>query len=571
MIALHGIWSRKSQMCVWGEDAALPARAPKRRGRMPAKPRPRTHPFAGSVSELSDALARLGIAPAPDAYTDHGLALVLPSFEDGPQDSPQLLRAYDDGGRANPDFLHPWVVPAMALGPMPALDVLLALPADNRAGVVVGESLRFLAEAVKFALELVANGRVLPGLVRRDGEWLARWRAITVDPDDTERVRLLSASLPPVARAEFSPSTEASAPEAVVDDLLGAVVDACARRFLVDGLLPRPGRRRSARSLSTVDAWLVALADANPVVHADGLALAALAEQLDEWRGAGEWYAAHRMFRTCFRLSAPEELPDSVDDDRGAHVNGDRAGAEKREESTLPSWRVEILLQAKDDPSVLVPAEDVWSANGNGLHVPGRDIADPQERLLGGLGHALRLWPELEPALREPAPTGLDLSQEAAYSFVRNAAPALEQAGFGVLAPAWWSQRLRLKLQAEPMHEWEDGTGLLSLDGLCAYEWKVAVGDATLTVAELRELAALKMPLVMARGQWIVLRPGDVEAALAFFQGRAEGGEAPAAELLRDGLGPASGQPDLPATEIDAGGWLKELLSSNHDRKLHPE
>ena len=30
-------------------------------------------------------------------------------------------------------------------------------------------------------------------------------------------------------------------------------------------------------------------------------------------------------------------------------------------------WRVEILLQAKDDPSVLVPAEEVWRSNGDGL------------------------------------------------------------------------------------------------------------------------------------------------------------------------------------------------------------
>ncbi len=570
MIALHAIWSRDSQLCIWCEDAALPARAAKRRGRVPEKPRPRAHPFAGSVTELREALARLGIALAAEEYTDHLVTLALPSFRDGPQHSPQLLRPDDDESAGNPAFLHPWVVPAMALGPIPALDVLLALPADNRVGVAVGDSLWFLAEAAKLALELVARGRVLPGLVRCDEEWVARWRAITVDPNDAERVRWLSASMPPLVGAEFSTSAVGSPREAVVDDLLGAVVDGCARHFLAEGLVPRRVRRRSASSLSAVDAWLAALTDADPVVRAGALALAALAEQLDEWRHAGEWYAAHRMFRTCFRLSAPEELPDIVDEGLQRQGNGDGPSADTREESTSPSWRVEILLQAKDDPSILVPAADVWSSNGSGLHMPGREIADPQERLLGGLGHALRLWPELEPALREPAPTGLDLSQQAAYSFVRSAAPALEQAGFGVLAPAWWTQRLRLKLQAEPMKEWEEGSGLFSLDGLCSYEWSVAVGDATLTVAELRELAALKLPLVMARGQWIVLRPEDIEAALAFFQGRAERGEAPAAELLRDGLGLDAGQPDLPAMEIDAGGWLKELLSSNHERKLRP-
>ena len=198
-------------------------------------------------------------------------------------------------------------------------------------------------------------------------------------------------------------------------------------------------------------------------------------------------------------------------------------------------------------------------------------MADPQERLLGGLGHALRLWPGLEPALREAAPTGVDLTPEAAIGFVRDAAPALEQAGFGVLAPPWWNKRLRLNLKVEPFDEIEEGSGLFGLDGLCAYQWRIAVGDATLTLAELRELAALKLPLVMARGRWIVLRPEDVEAALAFFERRAERGQAPAGELIRESLEPGRrrrGRIDSPPVEIEAGGWLKELLNANGERKL---
>jgi len=227
------------------------------------------------------------------------------------------------------------------------------------------------------------------------------------------------------------------------------------------------------------------------------------------------------------------------------------------------------LLQAKDDPSLLVEAEDVWSANGSGLRALGRLITDPQERLLGGLGHALRLWPGLEPALREVAPARLDLTPEAAIEFLRDAAPALEQAGFGLLVPPWWSERLSLKLTVEPFDEFEEGGGLFGLDGLCAYEWKLAIGDTVLSLSELRALAALKRPLVFARGRWVMLRAEDVEAALAFFEHRAERGEAPAGELLRESLALGSGAvATLPFAEIEAGGWLRGLLSTNGDRKL---
>ena len=507
------------------------------------------------MRDLAGAFEALGVSLEPDAFLERELHLMLPSFDEGPQHSPQLLRRDEEGRLGSPELLDLWVVPAIGLRPAAALELLLGQPAAGYAGgapdpkgVALGDSLRFLAEAGRLALELVARGRLLPGVVRREEGSLAWWRVMPGDPEDSERMRMLVAAMPPLVRAEIASSEEPNAPEAVVGDLLGTFVDACARSFLADGLTGRRAGRRSKRKLPVVDAWLAALTDPAPVaVDAHERELAVLAEELDEWRQAGERYAEHRMFRTCFRLCEPDEPDEPAD------------------------WRVEILLQAKDDPSVLIGAEEVWRSNGDGLKALGHRLADPQERLLGGLGHALRLWPGLEPALREAAPTGVDLAPEAAIGFVRDAAPALEQAGFGVLAPPWWNKRLRLSLKMEPFDEIEEGSGLFGLDGLCAYQWRIAVGDATLTLAELRELAALKLPLVMARGRWIVLRPEDVEAALAFFERRAERGQAPAGELIRESLELGAGaqtKTDSLPVEIEAGGWLKELLGTGVERKL---
>jgi hypothetical protein len=510
------------------------------------------------VRDLAGAFEALGVSLEPDAFLERELHLMLPSFDEGPQHSPQLLRGDEEGRLGSPELLDPWVVPAIGLGPAAALELLLAQPAAGYAGgapdpkgVALGDSLRFLAEAGRLALELVARGRLLPGVVRREEGSFAWWRVVPGDSEDSERMRMLVAAMPPLVRAEIASSGEPNSPEAVVGDLLGTFVDACARSFLADGLTGRRAGRRSKRKLPVVDAWLAALTDpARVAVDAHERELAVLAEELDEWRQAGERYAEHRMFRTCFRLCEPD----------GPEEPGEPA-----------DWRVEILLQAKDDPSVLIGAEEVWRSNGDGLKALGHRLADPQERLLGGLGHALRLWPGLEPALREAAPTCVDLTPAAAIGFVRDAAPALEQAGFGVLAPPWWNKRLRLSLKVEPFDEIEEGSGLFGMDGLCAYQWRIAVGDATLTLAELRELAALKLPLVMARGRWIVLRPEDVEAALAFFEKRAERGQAPAGELIREGLAlnaGAEGKTASPPVEIEAGGWLKELLGVNGERKL---
>ena len=530
---------------MWGEDGSLPSSAPQRRGRAPVKPRPRPHPFAAGLEDLAEALARACPQLDPAASVAGELHMLLPSHQQGPQASPHLLRADDDGAAsARPDRWHPWVVPTATFGGADAVEFLLDLPGGDEPGMAIGDSPRFLAEIAKLALELLARGRLMPMLAWSEGRWLARWEPVATDPGDAERLRLLAEAIPPLLRAEVGPSEHGRSPEKIVDGALDACLDACARRFLAEPLLPRAARGRAPAG---VEAWLIALTAADPVVGAEGLELAALSEQLDAWRGAMEHYAAHRTFRTCFRLSAPEEPASPVAEE---------------------PWRVEILMQAKDDPSVLVPAQDVWSSNGDGLRVLGRLIEDPQERLLGGLGHALRLWPDLELALREVAPTDIALNTDGAFRFLRDAVPALEQAGFGVLSPAWWDKRLRLKLTAEPFKEWDEGSGLFSLDGLCAYEWRIAVGDATLSVSELRELAAMKLPLVMSRGQWIVLRSEDVEAALKFFEGRRERGEAPAAELLREGLALDAGRDELPAIEIETTGWLRELLSPGGERKL---
>jgi non-specific serine/threonine protein kinase len=513
------------------------------------KPRPRAHPFACGREGLEAALRRAWPRLDPHAVLTGDLALLLPSGQHGPYGSPQLLRADDDGGVAGPpEFLHPWVVPTTSLAAGAALDVLLGLPAADGGGLAIGDSLRFMAEAAKLGLELLARGRVLPALVRREEHWLARWEPVTTDPRDADRMRLLARSMPPLLRARAGGSQDGPPPEVVLTGLLGGMVDAGCRAMC--SRLTRSGRR-GPRSIE--EAWLAALTAPDGLVNADELELAALAERLEGWREELEHYTAHRTFRTCFRLSSPDEPADPLTD-----------GVAPAEQA----WRVEILLQAKDDPSVLVPAQDVWSSNGAGVRVLGRTIEDRQERLLGGLGHALRLWPELEPALQQAAPTGVELDADAAFQFLRESVPALEEAGFGVLAPAWWSKRLRLKLKADPLTEWEEGSGLFSLEGLCAYEWQIAVGDATLSVSELRELAALKLPLVMSRGQWIVLRPEDVEGALKFFESRQERGEALASELLRESLALDARRDELPEREIDGTGWLTELLMVNGERKL---
>ena len=85
-------------------------------------------------------------------------------------------------------------------------------------------------------------------------------------------------------------------------------------------------------------------------------------------------------------------------------------------------WRLEFLLQSIEDPSLLVPAEQAWNA-GEGLR---RWLDRPQELLLGELGRASRVYPELELALRQARPVALELDADGATGGLGEA-PRLER------------------------------------------------------------------------------------------------------------------------------------------------
>ncbi|HTU05974.1 MAG TPA: DEAD/DEAH box helicase, partial [Trebonia sp.] len=105
------------------------------------------------------------------------------------------------------------------------------------------------------------------------------------------------------------------------------------------------------------------------------------------------------------------------------------------------------------------------------------------------------------------------------------------------------------------------------LQDLVEFRYDLAVGDQALSEDELAELAALKVPLVRVRGQWVELDERQLTAALKFLQ-RKQAGTMTAGEALLAG---ADGAPeDLPVTAVDADGWLGDLLSGQADRRIEP-
>ncbi len=558
MPALHATWGPDRHLHLWGEDPEAYERLSARRaGSRPGHRLPPAHPFALGPQSLRDALAaQVGDAGAGIAR----LEVLLPSRGGAPLPSPALaVTPRAARGRAEP---APWRVTSLALDGPAALRALAGLGGDepDRGGGLPGlgeASVRFYSRLARVALEIVARGRVLPGIREAGrGRFAARWEPVP-GAADAARLRALARAMPPVCRCAALDGAERPAND-VAAEALGVLVDASVRaaaaRAQGDETGPTAGSHAAhavAMAWSGSDGGDAGAALSGALLGRDAAlppgdpaAMRRLARALAGWRAAS--LPDEGPLRTVFRLAEPR--PDEMAD---VPAPGPDA-----------PWTIEILVGPRDEPSLLVPARDVW-VRPSLLGAAPRDVP-ADEALLADLGRASRLYPPLDAALSSPRPDSLGLDAKGAHAFLREGAPLLADAGFGVLVPSWWRNRrrrlgLRVRARGRPgQPKTSVGRGV-DARAIVEYEISAVLGDATLSEAELREIARLMTPLVQVRGEWVEVPPDEISAALAAMSSGAGSGvrTATVAEFLRDVLAPRA---DLPVVEVDASGWVERLL-----------
>ncbi|WJK43550.1 DEAD/DEAH box helicase [Solwaraspora sp. WMMA2056] len=570
MLVVQGLLGPGGRLAVWAEDSTLPAAPPRRPGR---PPRRRPHPFAAGHEALTAVLSPL-LGPLAVKAVTGSTAVRLPTVAGAPVESPELVRTQSDapstraarvGGHAD------WLVSTLEFDADEALPVLCTLhdvdpaadaaPSGGRpedglpAGLVIGAGVRHLALLAGFAAELVARGRVLPAVRTgpAPGSATACWLPLLTGAD-RRWARSLALATPAAALAAAPPDTGHQR----VAEALDALTDAAARAAL-HGVRLAEGRARSG-PLAARDAWLTALTGPRRDFTAGARALDALVTELEQWQRD----AAGGPVRALFRLREPdpvtEEPVTAGDGAAGPAVAGDGTGG----------WRLEFALQATAEPSLVVDAPAVWGSGG--VPALARHTAAPQETLLAELGRASRLWPAIDDALRTATPDGVDLDVTGAHRFLRDGAPTLHAAGFGVLLPSWW-QRPAARLGARLRAGTPTAPGTVAVDrrfglpDLVDYRWEVALGDQPLTERELRDLARAKTPLVRVRGEWVEVDPKRIAAGLALLR---TGGALTVTDLLRVALDADDDAVGLPVLGIDATGALGDLLSGEMERRLTP-
>lgn len=438
----------------------------------------------------------------------------------------------------------------------------------------VSDSVRVWALAAKLAVELVASEQIVPLLEQdEEGKPFARWGIANASAETRDRIRKLAEAMPIAGhtlvlesgqkhesvknkkksrrrrkRKPVSPQTRVWDPEQLIQSFLDTVADAMCREAMPSTSKDRP--RKDNRDLASWELrWRYALTAADSTFEYAGLVEQPLFDQNTQWVAP---VRPRAVGGTPYSIAYKLELPGQSEETAG--FDG--------------AWFLRFMLQANDDPSVLIDARELWTTPGTDYSLGERSFVHPHESLLRSLAEAARLFPPVARALETTEkPCGVAISTEEAWMFIAQVAQVLHQFGVSVIVPselrAGGQQRLRLRLHVGSSEGWgEKPRSKVGINGLTDFRWQVALGTDDLTPEEFKEIAAMQEPLVQWRGQWMAVDPKDLARMESLFDNAETTGEIDRTAALAAALtGSVTGVGGSGRIDVVAQGEIFDLLS----------
>ena len=492
-------------------------------------------PYAATAKKLVTA------AEAADLYFQEeeatSLHVWLPTRDSTPLPSSPLVANIPPD--ENQPILSPWRIPAIPLSIEDTIHFLGTCYDDEMIapGILTTPDIRFFVKLLRFSGALVALEQFIPSLSERDSVFQAVWEPVIAGKDE-EKLATLASAMPHVCRALTRESTAVpkEASIAIASWIIESFVDYLVRLSWTN---KPPSRMRKAgkKSFASMhDQWIHALRTWSPIMPGNVKDLKYLSGQIRAWHRSLS-VSAKTPFRLSFRLEEPE--------------TGD----------PHEQWYVRYLLNATDDPSLFIEVADAWTPNKQTKSIFAKYHINIQEYLLTSLGYVSGLHPVLEESLKRSRPGGANLDTTDAYTFLTEIAWLLQQSGYGVQLPAWWTSTgaRRLSVHASASPPPMRSKGEFSLESVVDFNWEIALDDENLSLEEIETLTRLKIPLVKIRGQWMQFDAGAIQEAINFWK-KIGSEETSARDVIHMALGTAHTPEKLPLKDVEATGWIGDLL-----------
>jgi SNF2 family DNA or RNA helicase len=234
-------------------------------------------------------------------------------------------------------------------------------------------------------------------------------------------------------------------------------------------------------------------------------------------------------------------------------------------------WELQFQVAPKTDPSLRLSLQDYWRMRSPEQKQVQKQMGQEfEQQLLMNLGYAARIYPTLWSGLETDQPIGIGLNLESAFGFLKESAWVLENAGYKVIVPAWYTPqgrkraKVRLKAKGKSLSVGEDKSKqYFSFDRLVEYQYDLAIGGEPVNEQEWNQLVSAKTPLVQFRGQWLELDQDKMRQMLDFWRTHQQ--ENPELSLL-DFLKLTTQDREDVELEVDRNSSLAEMLNKLGDK-----
>jgi len=558
MLVLHASFYENT-ILFWGEVPLEDAKAPKGNSKTTGKP---YLPYDSGADKLRDVIASTLYEGTVRKMETRELVAWIPTAGTTPISSSPLITdpSLAKEGKLT---LNPQTVTTLDLGLAITISFLSAcINEDHLKGLVLGPDLEFFTKAVRFAGALVARQQYLPDVVKYEGEYRAVWDPVFLGPDK-EHLEEFTTAMPHACQCLSLKGTPKSKPISTagtsMTNFIVKVVDYVARYTIFDQ--PTWDEEKNTKPKPEVDDtdfdsihdhWLHALVSEDPIMYDADKEVKVLQKQIRNWRRPVS-LSTSSPFRLCLTLEEPPSKKGS------------------KAESEL--WYAHFYLQSMTNREIVIPADHIWNPSKQDEALLQNENFHAKEFLLSSLGKAATICPRIENALEEEAPSGYKLKTEGAWEFLTERAVALQQAGFGVRTPDWWTPRgclNRLGVRANIKLPAKDKDSEFNLEQELQFDWEVTLNAETVQKKELTNLQTAVVPLIRLRNNWIELTKEDMEKAIEIAEtGLTSTG------TLRDIVQMALGSAAIPGNfefeGISATGWVADFIAQLEGGKSFEE
>jgi SNF2 family DNA or RNA helicase len=445
--------------------------------------------------------------PGTLARNFHLKSLLLPTVADRPAPSFELLRYMEE--EEPPDVvLAPWQiwcyrVPAL----LSSLNTFFLLALQHAEDYQLGADLVFWYQLAQTIVGLIAKDQYIPAL---------KYRALPTPPPRNRREKASP-------HFEIHPAWEllSATYETAIERFGAAMPDVCAagmtnpketalfdkpallRHFaecLLHGVVtgtPFTAKFDQQIADTLLSRCLHPSQSASTLSEPDALKEY---HQWQTWRTNFTRAETQAAFTLCFRL---EEAPTPND-----------------------PWHLHFLVTSRQDPSLKLSLDEYWHLKPQARAAAARPFGqDFETQVLLALGYAARIYPAIWQGMTTDHPAGCRLTLEEAFTFLKEYAWVLGDAGYTVMVPAWWTPdgRRRAKVRLKTARRAPQGAAAtaqnyFSLETIIAYDYQLSIGGQVVSEEEWCQLVTAKTPLVQFRGQWMELDREKMQQLLQFWQ-----------------------------------------------------